>query len=356
MLEIDGSYGEGGGQILRTALALSCILGIPVKVRNVRTLRERPGLRRQHLWVVRTLKDMCSAKVKGAKIGSQEVTFIPGELRGGVYEVNLGSAGSIPLFLQAVLPVALLTPGEVEITVVGGTEVPGGPTVDWLRFVFIPHLRKFPELLRVEVQQRGYTPDGGGRVRVLVRSGLKDRLRDPKEIGRFLKEKGLSFKDRRGNVKKVHLISVAHELLRERKVVERQVKGALDLWTKTGLPHPETYRQYVKAPSIGTSVTMWIEDDLGNVMGADSLGKKGKPAEVVGEECAGKLYEDWSSGANVDRHLADHLIPWMAFTGGRLKVPQLTGHLLTNIWVCERFLGEGIFKIREEERIVEAVV
>ncbi|MDQ7038531.1 MAG: RNA 3'-terminal phosphate cyclase [Aquificota bacterium] len=356
MIEIDGSYGEGGGQILRTALALSCILGVPVRIKKVRVSRERPGLRRQHLWVVKTLKDICSAKVEGARIGSQEVTFVPGDLRDGVYEVNLGSAGSIPLFLQAVLPVVLLTPGEVDITVVGGTEVPGGPTVDWFRFVYVPYLRSVPDLLRVEVHQRGYTPEGGGRVRLLVRSGLKERLRDPKEIGRFLKERGVSFKGDRGSVKRVHLISVAHEFLRERKVVERQVKGALDLWSTTGLPHPETYRQYVRTISVGTSVTMWIEDELGNVMGADSLGKKGKPAEVVGEECARKLYEDWSSGANVDRHLADHLVLWIAFTGGSIRVPQLTGHLITNVWVCERFLGEGVFRVLGKEKVIEAVV
>jgi RNA 3'-phosphate cyclase len=355
MIEIDGSYGEGGGQIIRTSLALSCLLGVPVRIKNVRANRERPGLRRQHLWVVRTLRSLCSAKVEGARLGSREVTFIPGRIRGGYYEVNFGSAGSVPLFLQAVLPVMLFAPGEVEMVISGGTEVPGGPTVDWFRFVYLPHLLKVPEFIKLEVIQRGYAPAGGGKVRILVRSALKEELRDPKEIREFLKERRGPFKDVRGGVKKVHLISVAHETLRERKVVERQVKGAREFWEEKGMPDPEVYRQYVGSPSVGTSVTMWLEDDLGNLLGADSLGKKGKPAEEVGRECAVKLYEDWSSGANVDRHLADHLVPWLALVGGRIRVPELTDHLLTNLWVCERFLGEGVLRVGEG-RVLEAVV
>ena len=356
MLEIDGSHGEGGGQVVRTSLFLSTLLKIPVRIKNVRVKRERPGLRRQHLHIVRLLKELASAKVEGDTLGSTELTYVPGELRPGSYSVDFGSAGSISLFLQTILPVSLFVPGKVEIEIVGGTEVPMSPTVDWVRFVYLPHVSGVARFVRIEVVRRGYRPAGGGLVRLTAEGGPSEELRDLKSVREFLKGRLNLFKSRRGEIKRLHLLSVAEERLRERRVVERQVKGALDLLREKGLPEPEVYRQYVKSFSIGTSVTVWLEDTEGNIMGADSLGEKGKPAEVVGSECVQKLWEDWSSGATVDRHLADHLVPWLGLAGGSVRVPLFTGHLETNIWVCERFLGEGTFRVVREEGIVEAVV
>ena len=354
MIEIDGSYGEGGGQIVRTALFLSSVLKVPVRIRRIRAGRKNGGLKRQHLWIVKVLRELCGAQVKGVKLGSEDLTFIPGRMREGSYTVDLRSAGSIGLFLQTVLPVTLFVPGRVEVCVTGGTEVPSSPTIDWIRFVYLRYLLPIPGLLKLDVLRRGYFPRGGGEVRLSVESGLKRELVGLKEIREFLKERVGPFKGLRGEVKRVHLISIAHESLRGRRVVERQVSGALEFWERTGLPRPEVYRQYVSSPSIGTSVTMWLEDEEGMVMGADSLGKRGKPAEEVGMECARKLYEDLSSGATVDRHLADHLIPWIALRGGSVRVPELTGHVITNVWVVERFLGEGVLRV--EGRSVEAVV
>ncbi|EDP75240.1 RNA 3'-terminal phosphate cyclase [Hydrogenivirga sp. 128-5-R1-1] len=356
MLELDGSYGEGGGQIVRTALFLSTILKTPVKISNIRAKRKKPGLKRQHLHIVKLLRELASAEVEGDSLGSEELTYIPGELKPGSYRVNFGSAGSISLFLQTILPVSLFVPGKVEVEVTGGTEVPMSPTIDWVRFVYLPHVSGIAEFARLDVVRRGYYPAGGGCVKLTAEGGLSEEPKDLKSVREFLKGRIDLFKNRRGDIKRLHLLSVAEERLRERKVVERQVSGAIEFLKEKGFPEPEVYRQYVKSPSIGTSVTLWLEDTEGNLFGADNLGKKGKPAEVVGEECARKLWEDWSSGATVDRHLADHLVPWIGLTGGSIKVPLFTGHLETNIWVCERFLGEGTFRVSREERVVEAVV
>ena len=342
--------------MVRTSLFLSTLLKIPVRIKNVRVKRERPGLRRQHLHIVRLLKELASAKVEGDTLGSTELTYVPGELRPGSYSVDFGSAGSISLFLQTILPVSLFVPGKVEIEIVGGTEVPMSPTVDWVRFVYLPHVSGVARFVRIEVVRRGYRPAGGGLIRLTAEGGPSEELKDLKSVREFLKGRLNLFKSRRGEIKRLHLLSVAEERLRERRVVERQVKGALDLLREKGLPEPEVYRQYVKSFSIGTSVTVWLEDTEGNIMGADSLGEKGKLAEVVGSECVQKLWEDWSSGATVDRHLADHLVPWLGLAGGSVRVPLFTGHLETNIWVCERFLGEGTFRVVREEGIVEAVV
>ncbi len=349
-LDIDGSYGEGGGQIVRTALFLSTVLGVPVRIRKIRLGRRKPGLKRQHLHIVRFLKRMCEAKVEGDRVGSLELSYTPGRPRAGRYAVSFGTPASISLFLQTVLPVMLLTPGSTEMEVTGGTEVPMSPTIDWLRFVYLPLVRPLRETVRLDVLKRGYLPAGGGRVKLTVSGDL-----DPKNLKAAVRERLSPFREKQGRVQRVHLLSVAHELLRERRVVERQVQGALEFLQGKLFP-VQIYRQYVEADSIGTSVTLWVEDSEGNILGADSLGRKGKPAEEVGREGALKLWEDWITGATVDRHLADHLIPWLALTGGCIRVPRFTGHLETNLWVCERFLGVGSFRVLREERVVCAVV
>jgi len=350
-LEIDGSHGEGGGQIVRTALFFSTLLNIPIRIFNIRAGREKPGLKVQHVNIVKLLKRFAKAKVKGDEVGSTELIFIPRGLKGGHYEVNFDTAGSISLFFQTILPLTLFTPGETTIKVIGGTDVPKSPTADWLRFVFLPYIYRIPSSIRLEVLRRGFYPAGGGIVQLNVKTELHEQPSDLKEIREYLKGKVNLHRTVRGTVKKVHVFSVAHEELRERKVAERQAKGALEALKSLGYERVEIYRQYALAPSIGTSVTVWLEDTEGNLLGADNLGKKGKLAEVVGAEAVKKLHEDWSSGATVDRHLADHLIPFMALVGGSIKVPLFTGHLLTNIWVCELFLGKT-FEIDRKGKLV----
>ncbi len=353
MLEIDGSYGEGGGQIVRTALFLSTILSVPVRIGNVRAKRDKPGLKRQHLYIVKVLKELADARVEGDHLGSMELTYIPGKPKPGSYRVDPKTAASVSLFFQTLLPVSLFVGGEVEVEVGGGTEVPKSPTVDWLRFVYLPNISPVAELVKLDVLRRGYYPAGGGKVRLWVKGSFTGAY-EIKSVRQFLRGRLELRRVGQGKIRRLHILSVAHESLRERKVVERQIIGALELLKKEGLPEPEVYRQYVSSPSIGTSVTLWLEDDRGNIMGADSLGRKGKPAEEVGRECALKLLEDWKSGATVDRHLADHLVPWLGLAGGEITVPRFTGHLETNLWVCERFLGDGLFEISRREGRIRA--
>lgn len=354
-LEIDGSYGEGGGQIIRTALFLSTILKIPVRVYNIRAKREKPGLKRQHLNIVKLLKRLAKAKVKGDEIGSTELEYIPRKLKPGYYEVNFDTAGSIPLFFQTILPLSLFVPGETVIRVIGGTDVPKSPTIDWVRFVFLSHLYKIPKFIRLEILKRGFYPAGSGIVQLTVKTPLKEELKSIDEIREYIGEKINLDKPKVGEIKKIHVFSVAHEELRERKVAERQAKGAEEALKELDYPKPEVYRQYANANSIGTSITVWLEDSEGNILGADNLGKKGKLAEIVGAEAVKKLHEDRLSGATVDRHLADHLIPLMALSGGAVKVPSFTGHILTNLWVCELFLGK-IFEVNKKERIIRVKI
>ena len=338
LVEIDGSYGEGGGQILRTALFLSTILKIPVRVYNVRIKRENPGLKRQHLHIIKLLKKMAGAKVEGDELGSTEIFYSPANLKGGEYSVDFKSAGSISLFLQTILPVSIYA-GRVKLEVFGGTEVPMSPTIDWVRFVYLPYIRKLCSHIKVDVLRRGYYPMGGGHV----------------VLSCECKPKGLNlWKEKQGYIQKIFIHSVAHTSLRERKVAERQAQGALEVFKKEGIEEVEYFREYSNSASVGTSITIWAIDSMGNVIGADNLGQKGKPAETVGSECATKLLEDIKSGAVVDRHTADHLVPWLALYGGRIKVPMITPHLESNVWVCNKVLGRDVLTIDRERLIVEA--
>ncbi|NPB07150.1 MAG: RNA 3'-terminal phosphate cyclase [Aquificae bacterium] len=337
-LSLDASYGEGGGQILRVALMLSSILRVPVHLYNVRVKRESPGLRPQHLNVVKFLKRLTKARVKGDELGSTELFFEPRTLKAGSYEVNFDTAGSISLFLQAVLPVLLFVPGETSLRVIGGTDVPKSPTIDWFRFVFLPELRRGAEELTLTVVKRGFYPEGGGTVELKVKSFFGE-VPSAEEVRSFARAKLRIEKLERKGLKRLHVFSVAHEELRSRKVAERQASGAAEALKEAGLPAPEVYRQYAQARSLGSSVTAWAEDEAGNLLGADALGKKGKPSERVGREAAEKLIKDLKTGAPVDEHLADHLIPLLGLAGGVMRVPRLTGHLEACAWTVEQFLG-----------------
>ena len=314
MLRVDGSWGEGGGQILRTSLALSALTGKPVEIYNIRARRPNPGLRPQHLMVIRTLAKITGAKVKGDSIGSTKVVFEPGRIRSGEFTVNIGAAGSVTLLLQALLPALLYAPGPTALRVIGGTDVPFAPTGDYFVHVFLPALALFGPKVRARVVRRGYYPEGGGVMTVRV---------EPVD-----------------NLKPVRLVrageytvkSVSHCGGLPGHVARRQLRAAE---RKLGIPVEGEV--YTDSHGIGSGITLWTE---GRYLGASSLGKKGKPAEKVGEEAAEELLEFINSGAPVDKYLADQLIPYMALASGRSTIftSEVTSHTLTNLWVVRKFL------------------
>jgi RNA 3'-phosphate cyclase len=348
---IDGSIGEGGGQVVRTALLMSALLSIPVEIKNIRKKRSPSGLKKQHLGVIKALQYITNAKVEGAYEGSTHLIFEPKTLKSGAYRINLETAASVSLFFQTVLPLSFFVPRRFLIAVKGGTDVEKAPTVDWVENVFLPHLKPLGERVSFRVIRRGFYPAGGGYVSLQVESKLKYHLFGLEEIKAFAKSHLNLYKAERGRITKIRGISVAHKDLQPRKVAERQRLGAIEYLKKALNRKASIMNFYTDADSIGTSITLWLTDDRGNILGADGFGKKGKLAEIVGEEAAQKLVEDWNSGATVDRHLADHLIPLLAITGGEIKVPSFTSHLLTNIEVVKHFVGD-VFELDEGERVV----
>ncbi|ASI98242.1 RNA 3'-terminal phosphate cyclase [Thermococcus celer] len=318
-VEIDGSYGEGGGQILRTAVALSVITGRPVRITRIRANRSNPGLRPQHLHGIVALKELSNARVKGAQVGSTYLEFVPGDARPKHVRVPIKTAGSVTLVLQALLPAMAFTGGSFEVT--GGTDVPWSPPVDYLKNVTLHALERMGLRVELEVRRRGHYPKGGGLVVGRVEPWEERRPLIALEWRRIERFSGIS-----------------HATNLPSHVAERQAKAAEERLGELYNVPVEIEREVSRSLGPGSGVVVWAETD-GLRLGGDALGKRGKPAEVVGREAADELVEALTPGKAVDRFLGDQLIPFLAFAGGEIGVSEITSHLATNVWVVERFLG-----------------
>ena len=168
MIELDGSYGEGGGALVRTALALSTLTGKEFRVTNIRAGRKKPGLKAQHLNAIKALEEICGAETNKISLGSTELHFKPGKLKRGIYDINIGTAGSISLLLQALVLPCMFAPGKITLNVKGGTCGKWQAPVDYLQNVLLPHLQRFPQKIELKVLKRGYFPKGGGEINLQI--------------------------------------------------------------------------------------------------------------------------------------------------------------------------------------------
>lgn len=325
MINIDGSYGEGGGQIIRTAVALSAVTGIGVAVNNIRVNRPKPGLKAQHLTAIKTAAEITGAEVSGLKTGSIELTFKPHVNSGGYFEVDIGTAGSITLLLQCLMPVAACADGEVTLDITGGTDVSWSPPIDYMTRVLLPVLAEMGLDCSIKVYRRGYYPRGGGRVSAVI---------TPSELKAVDVEKRAC---------KVGGISHCSNL--PPHVAQRQADAATGALERAGYSASINVESS-KYPSTGSGITLWC-----NAAGGSALGKRGLPAEKVGRTAAGEIIAELGSWAAVDVHLGDQLIPYMGLAGGGcFTVREVSGHTQTNIWVVEQFLSVK-FKIETEKEL-----
>ncbi len=328
ILVIDGSMGEGGGQILRTSLAMASVLGKPVRIVNIRAKRKNPGLQRQHLVSVKAVAALASARVEGAQLGSKELTYYPGQLRGGSYSFNIGTAGSITLVFQAIMPLLFFIRDEVRISIRGGTDVPWSPPIDYVRFVILPQLRELGLDVDIVLKKRGHYPRGGGEVVIISRGRGHIEAVDKVYRGEIEYIEGLS-----------------HCVRLPRHVAERQARAAKEFLARKypGIPvHIDLeYYEPSRDPHLGpgSGIVVWAKTEY-SILGGDSLGARGKKAEVVGEEAARKLAEDLDTGKAFDRHLSDMIIPLAALSGEPSTIggSKLTMHAYTNILVVRKFM------------------
>ncbi len=328
-VEIDGSYGEGGGQILRTSLALSVIQERPLTVHHIRSGRKKPGLRPQHLAGVVALGQISRAKLYGAEVGSERIDFLPGKSEGGDYLFEIGngkrSAGSVTLLLQSLLPSLCVTEKPSRLILKGGTHVPWSPPYHYFSDVLVPTLSRMGVTVECHLERWGWYPGGGGDVRVNVKPGPRITP--------------VSLVDR-GPLKAIHGISAVsnlpgHIAARQRDEARREIRNILG--------REAEIESFTDAPSSGRGSFLFLLAEFeGCIAGFSSLGERGKPAEDVAREAVSALVEHVHADGSLDPHLADQILIFMALAAGNstLTTTRITDHLLTNLWVIERFLGK----------------
>lgn len=318
-LNIDGSYGEGGGQIVRSSVALSAITGKDVEIVNIRARRRRSGLAAQHLTAVRGVAELCGATLDGDELGSTSLTFSPGEVHGGHYRFNVGTAGSVTLVLQACMLAALHADGPVTMTIRGGTNVRSAPPVDHYLHVLCPLLEKMHVDVGMEVRQRGFFPRGGGEVMVTLTPPRAVMPLNLTERGQSRDIMATSFvQNLPDHIAQRMEHAVRKSLPDERIVVKRELSSG---------------------HSSGAGIHLCAKyDDM--VLGVDALGERGTPAERVDEDAAERMRYELDGGGTLDVHTADQLLPYMALACGNslFKVREFTPHLTTQAWLLKRFL------------------
>ena len=329
MIEIDGSFGEGGGQILRTALSLSAVIGQQVKISNIRARRPRPGLAPSHMTSIEAVAELCDAEVDNLFAGSKEIVFKPGQLTGGSFEFDVGTAGSISLVIQSCLLPAALSRSRVSLTVKGGTDVNWSPLIDYMRLVHLPILARFGPCCDLEISARGFYPEGGGEVTVEVAPVARFEGVDLGERGRVLSVQGVAF---------------AQNL--PEHVVSRIKHAAIK--TLPDLKQVQIDSDIRRGHSTGAGIVLAAVCE-GTIVGESTLGAKGIRSEALGENCATDLRETLDSGASIDEHMQDQILPYMAIAEERSAVltEELTEHTKTNMWVIEKLLGREFVVARK---------
>jgi RNA 3'-phosphate cyclase len=333
LIEIDGSYGEGGGQILRTALALSAILQKPFTIHHIRSKRKNPGLQAQHLEAAEALARITEAQTEGFKFGSQKITFIPQKILPGDYQFEVRTAGSVSLLLQAVFLPLCLANEKSNLTLVGGTHVPWSPPFHCLSEVLLPTLKSMGVSAEATIEKWGFYPKGGGKIQLKI-----NPVHEFKPIYLF----------DRGALKKIRGISAISNL--PKHVADRQREQALKRIQKELKIDAEITILYdVPSNGLGSFLFLLAEYEK-TLAGFSSLGARGKPAEKVADEAVDFLKNYFSSEGCIDPHLADQLVPFMALAKGNssFTTTRITEHLLTNLWVIQHFLDVTIS--REGER------
>ncbi|MDR0778142.1 MAG: RNA 3'-terminal phosphate cyclase [Methanomassiliicoccaceae archaeon] len=320
MLEIDSSKGEGGGQVVRSSVALSAITGIEARLTRIRENRPTNGLSKQHCIAVRAVADMTGSVVTGNHTGSSELYFKPGNIQKSDIELDIGTAGSISLVLQAVMLAGRNHKERVRIDVRGGTNVMWAPPIDSYQQILFPLMERMGINARLDIVDRGFYPDGGGRVIAEL---------EPVDVISPLNITSL------GELKRVEGILYIQQL--KDRIMEDMITSCEDSLDVRCPVHIEVQRTVGNSKGAGLSLVAVYDNGR---MGSNVLTTKGHPAKQAGEDVAKDLMKEMKSGATMDIHTADQLLPYMAMADGHSEftVSRISRHLLSQMDTLETFL------------------
>jgi RNA 3'-terminal phosphate cyclase (ATP) len=348
MLSIDGSIGEGGGQILRSATTISVLTGIPIEVSNIRANRKDSGLKQQHVKTIHLLSEIFNVYAENVKLGAEWIRFnsakkeksdIESKFQNNTLAMDIGTAGSIPLLLQSLIPAIAISKRDLKIRLIGGTDVKYSPTIDYVQYVLRDAFSRIGIVFDLEVQKRGYYPKG----QVIVDVDIKKVSEDLHSID------FCNFKDTEPSI-----ISTASNL--PRHVPERQIEYAITTLEKKGIKHFKHKSALENASSPGSSILIYSSSESGIYLGSDAIGEKGIKAETIGYNAATRFISNYESRVCIDSNLADMLVLPLSFVKGtsRFKVSEITQHLATNLDLIKLIVGISyqIEKVTEREYIV----
>jgi len=329
-ITIDGAQKSGSGTIVRYAVALAALLGQPVRLVNARQKRREPGLRQQHVTSVRACAALCGATLDGVSVGSDRFDFVPGSrIAGGVFEWDIGTAGSATMLALSILPVACFADAPVRARIIGGVFQDFTPSPFHMERALAPLLRSMGADLSLDVKRPGYVPGGAGVIEMNV-----------SPCRRSLEALTLNTP---GRVTDVHGTALSSHLAERRvsdrmaSVCEEQIRGA-------GLSCIIDRVNDATAAHAGACLAIWATSSTGSWFGADRAGKFGRSSEEIGRFVATTFLEDIRSGATVDRHLADQLVLFCALARGASSyiVPRHTTHLDSNVWLATLFGARAV--------------
>jgi len=327
MIHVDGSQKSGSGTIVRYAVGLAALLGEELRLTNVRAKRGKPGLRHQHLRAIQAVANLCGGTLEGGRVGSSEIVFRPGHtIGGGCFEWDIGTAGSTTMLALTILPAACFASEPVTCRISGGLFQDFAPSAYHIQHALLPTLRRMGLRAQLKILRPGYVPKGGGIIEVEV-IPVEDKL-VPLEL---LEQ---------GSVTQIEGIALSSQL-KDRKVSKRMAAECQRILRSGGLSASIKSIDDSTAPQAGAVLALFAHTDSGCIIGADRAGAPHRTSEEIGRYVARSLIEDLASGATVDRFLADQLVFFAALAQGtsRYRIPRLTEHTETNLWLVESILG-----------------
>ncbi|HIJ75164.1 MAG TPA: RNA 3'-phosphate cyclase [Deltaproteobacteria bacterium] len=329
MIEIDGAEKSGSGTLVRFAVALCSLTNQPMRMVRIREKREKQGLRPQHLVAVKACAQLSSGRLEGAEVGSKEITYYPGgSISAGVWEWNIGTAGSATMMAFTLIPLALFGGTETRFTIRGGLFQDHAPTAFHMGKVLAPILGQMGAKVSLKMIRPGYVPKGNGELDVTVEPA-KAPLR-------------ALVKTKRGEIRWIQGISLASHLAKQ-SVAQRMAERSRELLAQEGYTPCIDIVEDTSAVQSGAALLLWAHSTGGCLLGFDRAGKRGRSSESIAQSVVEGLLTDISTGATVDRFAADQLILFAALARGQSRyiVPSLTDHIESNLWLIEKILGAG---------------